>query len=218
MNARLAPILSQIDVCLAEATKARTRIGSTNQSHPPSAEVYAILTRCGAAVGRFAPTGSVYEIRGKGVKGGVPIAMMYQMEGILQALRDDYEAGYLQTIEELIHADLFADFLEMAEELQTKGFKVPAAVIAGSVLEEHLRKLAAASGVNTETGGKPKKANTINADLVKAGVYNKHEQAQVLAFLALRNHAAHGEYDEYDHTQVVALIRDVRDFMVRHPA
>ena len=37
---------------------------------------------------------------------------------------------------------LFADFLEMASELQRKGFKDAAAVIAGSTLEEHLRKLA----------------------------------------------------------------------------
>lgn len=57
-------------------------------------------------------------------------------------MREDYEAGYMRTVEELIHADLFADFLERTDELVSKGYKDPAAVLAGSVLEEHLRKLA----------------------------------------------------------------------------
>lgn len=59
--------------------------------------------------------------------------------GVVVSLRADIEADYLQTIAQLIHADVFADFLEMADELQSKGFKDPAAVLTGSVLEEHLR-------------------------------------------------------------------------------
>src|SRR5262249_40662992 len=35
--------------------------------------------------------------------------------GILRALRAAYTSGYLATVTELIHADLFADFLEMAD-------------------------------------------------------------------------------------------------------
>jgi hypothetical protein len=140
------------------------------------------------------------------------------LAGVLQALRADFDAGYLRSIEELIHANVFADFLEMADELQTKDFKDPAAVLAGSVLEEHLRKLAVASGVTIEVNGKPKKADTINAELAKAEVYNKLEQKSVTAWLDLRNKAAHGMYGEYNADQVAAVIRDVRGFMVRHAA
>jgi hypothetical protein len=66
---------------------------------------------------------------------------MEQVRGTLQALRDDYESGYLQSVVELVHADIFADFLDMADYLIQQGYKDPAAVVAGSVLEEHLRKL-----------------------------------------------------------------------------
>jgi hypothetical protein len=38
-----------------------------------------------------------------------------QLPGLLRALRADYAAGYLRKISELIHADLFSDFLEMAD-------------------------------------------------------------------------------------------------------
>ena len=40
-----------------------------------------------------------------------------------------------------MHAELFADFLEMADYLLSEGYKDPAAVLGGSMLEEHLRQL-----------------------------------------------------------------------------
>lgn len=138
---------------------------------------------------------------------------------MLEAIRMDYEAGYFTSVSEIVHADLFADFLEMADELLSKGFKDPAAVMAGSVLEEHSRKLAQKHGLPFEDDdGKALKADRINADLAHADVYNKLEQKSITAWLDLRNKAAHGEYDKYDHRQVAALISSVRDFLTRHPA
>jgi hypothetical protein len=139
--------------------------------------------------------------------------------GVLVALRKDVEAGYLQTLQELVHADLFADFLEMADELQRSGYKDAAAVIAGSTLEEHLRKLAAKNQLSTQKpDGSPKKADALNAELAGVPAYNKLVQKSVTAWLDLRNSAAHGKYGEYDHGQVAALIRDVRNFAGRYPA
>jgi hypothetical protein len=78
------------------------------------------------------------------------------------------------------------------------------------------RRLAAKFDINVEkSDGSPRKADTINADLVKAGAYNKLEQKSVVAWLDLRNKAAHGEYD---HQQVDGLVRDVRSFLIRHTA
>jgi hypothetical protein len=136
-----------------------------------------------------------------------------------RAIRADVEAGYTQTLEELVHADVFSDLLEMAAELQRSGYKDAAAVIAGSTLEEHLRKLAAKHAVSIEKpGGGPKKADTLNADLAGSGAYNKLEQKNVTAWLDLRNSAAHGKYDDYDHKQVAGLVQSIGDFMVRHSA
>jgi hypothetical protein len=66
--------------------------------------------------------------------------------------------------------------------------------------------------------GSPKKADAVNAELTAAGTYNGLEQKSVTAWLDLRNKAAHGHYDDYDHQQVAALIRDVREFLIRNPA
>jgi hypothetical protein len=142
--------------------------------------------------------------------------------GVLVALRSDIEAGYVRTLEELVHADVFADFLEMATELQNKGYKDAAAVVAGSTLEEHLRTLSAKHGLTVnKDDGSPKKADLLNAELAdraKGDAYNKLVQKQVTAWLDLRNKAAHGQYGEYEHPQVAAMISGIRDFMASNLA
>lgn len=66
---------------------------------------------------------------------------VHSLYGILSALRVAYDKNLLQSIEELIHGDVFQDFLEMAEYLLQDNSKDPAAMLIGCVLEEHLRKL-----------------------------------------------------------------------------
>jgi hypothetical protein len=145
-----------------------------------------------------------------------------RLAGILRALRSDYENGYLASVQELVHADLFNDFLEMASYLHAEGYKDPAAVMAGGVLEEQLRKLCLKNGLPIEdakpTGNEPKKAGRLNDDLAGHGVYNKLDQKQVTSWLDLRNKAAHGQYTEYTKEQVALMLQGIRDFIMRNPA
>ena len=57
-----------------------------------------------------------------------------------------------------------------------------------------------------------KKADTLNAHLAKASVYNKLEQKNVTALARLRNDAAHGHVEIDDSAQVALLFQSVRDF------
>jgi hypothetical protein len=143
--------------------------------------------------------------------------------GILKELRNDIASGYLVSVQELIHAEMFADFLEMARYLLSEGYRDPAAVLIGGVLEGHLRKLCAKNNIPIETTDsrgvpRPKKAETMNADLAREGVYSKLDQKSVTAWLDLRNKAAHGQYDEYTQQQVEFLLQQVTDFLTRYPA
>jgi hypothetical protein len=180
-------------------------------------------TACVAAIERFTEPESAYRRTAQEPSANQWLSSdsstLVHIIGVLLALRADIDAGYLRTIEELVHAEVFADFLEMASELQKSGYKDAAAVIAGSTLEEHLRKLAGKAQIPTTTGkGDFAKASRLNDDLKATSVYNALQHRSVQAWLDLRNDAAHGNYGEYDHKQVAALIRDVGDFMARHPA
>ena len=138
--------------------------------------------------------------------------------GIIKALRADYNAGYLQLIHELIHADIFSDFLEMAEYLLETGFKDPSAVLVGGVLEEHLRKLCQKNSIPDSLNDHPKKADKMNSELASSQIYGKLEQKSVTAWLDLRNKAAHAKYNEYTNDQVKVMLMGVREFVSRYPA
>ena len=98
------------------------------------------------------------------------------------------------------------------------GYKDAAAVIAGSTLESHLRQLSNRLGIPSQATSKPKKADTLNAELAKARAYAGIDQKSVTAWLGLRNDAAHGNYSAYDKNQVALMISGIRDFIARKPA
>jgi hypothetical protein len=135
---------------------------------------------------------------------------------VLKALRADYAAGRLKTFQERVHSDLFSDFPEMAEYLlEDEGLKAPAAVLAGGVLEEHLRKPCAKHSVPLPA--KPK-LDTMNADLKKQGVYGGNEQKQVTAWAGIRNSAAHSKPADYTAEQVRLMVQGIRHIISTYPA
>jgi hypothetical protein len=191
------------------------------QAESGVASVRVLMTRCQAAIDRAASPSSAYAKAAVEVmeSSAARIWQRDELVSIVTALRDDYAGGYMTTIEELVHASVFDDFIQMAEELVSKGYKDPAAVIGGSVLEEHLRKLTLRSGMQVHApDGRPMTADRLNGNLGKASVYNQLEQKSVTAWLDLRNKAAHGHYEEYDEFQVGLMLQGVRNFTARYVA
>lgn len=191
----------------------------------PKSDRQALVTRAISAVHRISGQRSPYSRDiDRLLKTLVPLhEHMTSIMGVAQALLDDLQAGYLRSLVEIVHADIFSDFLKMAWHLCDSGYKDAAAVIAGSTLESHVRELCNKAGIPLETtkpnGDKvPKNADTMNANLAADEVYGKLDQKNVTAWLGLRNKAAHGEYDEYSKEQVVLLISNIRDFIARNPA
>lgn len=210
-------VIKEVDEVIAECRNLTRHNSAGWQQHNHMAALMS------AAITRLAPPGSQYlarmsdvlEVASKGVTSSTCTAL----QGILEALRSDYATGRLVGVAELIHADVFGDFLEMAAHLLGEGYKDAAVVIAGSTLEGHLRKLCDKHNVpTTEPTGAPRKASTLNAELRKAGAYDLTDDKHVTAWLGLRNAAAHGDYSKYFAGQASLLIEGVRDFIRRRPA
>jgi hypothetical protein len=206
-------IVLQLDQLLA-----RYRVAvSSDADNMPFGRVQELITSAHAAIERLAPPGSPYLTNcASAIK--ETSNNEYQLEwlmGIVEALRHDYAADALAPIQELIRAEVFDDFLEMAEHLMELGYKDPAAVLIGGVLEQHLRKLALRASIDTESNGKPKKADTLNSELASGKVYDKLDQKNITSWLDLRNKAAHAEYSSYSAEQVKLLLLGVRDFIRR---
>lgn len=133
--------------------------------------------------------------------------------GILKAVEHDIKSGMLADFRSLIQAEIFADFLDMAEHLHRENYKDAAAVLLGAVLEDSLRKIADTNGVSTlNSKGKPLTIDPLNAALAKKGVYTPLVQKQITSWANLRNDAAHGHFDQYDSAQVQQMLLFVQKF------
>jgi hypothetical protein len=211
---------AQLDGIIKDYEAMRKASEHKDLSDLPKDDRQSLLTRAVAAVHRISGSASTYSTEVERIIKQTPALHVHtsSVVGIVKALRHDVTAGYLQTIVELAHATIFADFLEMAQHLHGAGYRDAAAVITGSTLETHLRELCKKHGITVESNGKPKKADQLNAELTKANVYSALDQKNVTAWLGLRNKAAHGEYPAYGNDQVALLIAGVRDFLTRAPA
>ncbi len=137
-------------------------------------------------------------------------------KGILNAIKLEIKDGFILSIRDLVSGEVFSDFIETAEYFLKEKYKEPAAVIIGSVLENRLRSLMSANNLDIlDQKGKQKKASLLNDELYKADVYGKLDQKSIVAWLDLRNQAAHGHYNEYNQQQVEIMLNYVRDFINR---
>ncbi|MFT7043642.1 MAG: hypothetical protein ACJAW7_002404 [Candidatus Azotimanducaceae bacterium] len=213
--------IAQLEEIVSEYRNALGRSQHDDASDVLSAaDVSELITRGLSAIERASGTSSTYMERARTIlqTKGNDWGYLPQVIGVTNSLKHDISSGYLKSFEELIHGDIFSDYLEMAEHLCATGYKDAAAVIAGSTLEAHIKKLCTKFSVALENDGRPKKADTLNADLVKAGAYSKLDQKGVTFWLGLRNDAAHGDYNNYTKEQIELLIQNVRNFIVRHAA
>jgi hypothetical protein len=211
--------LDQLNALLDEYAKKAPQLRQPTWRELP-AEFRVLSNRLLAAIDRLTvPTSTYARAADQQRTNGYDNLRLSELAVIATALRDDIQAGWLASVVEIAHADTHSEYLEMAEELLTKKYKDAAAVIAGTSLEVHLHALCTKHSINLQApNGSPKKADTMNADLKAAGVYNTLEQKQVTAWLAIRNSAANGNYGDYDEAGVKGLIEGVRNFAAKYSA
>jgi hypothetical protein len=136
-----------------------------------------------------------------------------ELVGILRGVQQDIRSGLLRDLRRLIQAEVFADYLEMAEHLLNEGYKDAAAVLLGATLEDSLRKVAITRSIETASvTGKPLTIDPLNVALAKDGAYGPLVQKQVTTWANLRNDAAHGRFDKYDEQQVRQMLIFVQKF------
>ncbi|WP_218190321.1 DUF4145 domain-containing protein [Pseudomonas sp. CC6-YY-74] len=135
-----------------------------------------------------------------------------ELKAVFKATKDDFDGGYLASYKSIVQAEVFDTELEQAYELLSSGYYVAAAVICGVVLETALRELCDQSGIAYG------KLDKMNADLAKAGIYNKIVQKQITAHAGLRNSAAHGNQSEFSKQDVEQMLPAVEQFLSVHLA
>lgn len=124
--------------------------------------------------------------------------------GALEAAERDFKSGLLFDLRALVAAELLGDFLDQAEALLQAGYHVPAASLAGAVLEDTLRKLATSKGLVV-----PAKTTIdgLNIALAKAGVFDLLVQKRITALADIRNNADHGHFGKFTPDDVEDMVK-----------
>lgn len=215
--------IKQLDNILNDYNRMKSKAQHSDLSgNTTIEEITDILTRAKAAIVRIVSDKSEYY---KDIVDVLKKTHIWEGEkfryiiGTIIALKSDLQNDYLKSYSEIIQSEVFSDYLDMANHLLSEGYKDPAAVLTGSTLKVHLRELCISNKidievVNTKGISNPKKADLMNADLAKANIYSSAYQKQIIAWLDLRNKAAHGKYSEYKPEEVALMLQGIRQFIL----
>ena len=133
--------------------------------------------------------------------------------GILKALKEDLELGYLTRVRDLVSAEIFTDFIEMAQHLLDNNYKDSAASLIGAVLENGLRQIAQKHTIDVKSGDD---IGSLNTKLADKEIYNRLLQKQVQAWKAIRDSADHGKFEDYKIEDVKAMLEGVQRFLTEN--
>ncbi|WP_420463375.1 hypothetical protein [Candidatus Palauibacter sp.] len=133
--------------------------------------------------------------------------------GILKAVSEDLEDGFLTDVLTLVSAEVFTDFLAMAGHLLECEYKDPAASLCGAVLEEGLRRVATNRGVQVRERDD---LSTLNQKLAAKSIYTRLVQKRLAVWTDVRNAADHGKFSEYSKADVADMHAGVSSFLARH--
>ena len=141
--------------------------------------------------------------------------------GVLEGVKTDVETDLFGLLQHNIRESVSVDYLEQAEALiSDKTNKncshLPAAVLAGAVLENHLRVLCESANPPikiAKDNGSPKKMTEMIDCLRRADIINEVQAKHLRAWYDIRNAAAHYRPNDITKEQVCAMIKGVGEFL-----
>jgi hypothetical protein len=142
-----------------------------------------------------------------------------QINKIMQSYLGYVEAGLLQDVspERRAQLDVVSDFLEQAQRLLESKSVHPAsaAVIIGAALEEFLRTWIENDEIFM--GNKKPSIDSYSKSLREEKLITKQDAKDITSWAGLRNHAAHGEWEEVsDKSRISLMLEGVNLFMRKH--
>lgn len=143
---------------------------------------------------------------------------------LLRGIKDDLEKGFLDDVAAAIEAEIACDYMAQADQLLAESHRgkfdhVPAAVLAGAVLEKALRTICNQQQplIPQKTAkGDHKTLGPLIDELKKARVFNEAKAKQLRAWADIRNLAAHGEFNQFKRTDVDPMIIGINNFLADH--
>lgn len=140
---------------------------------------------------------------------GMPFRVVQKLYGVLVSVNTEWKYGLLRSIEYIVVAETFDDFIDHASLYHKANKVIEASILASAVLEDTIKKIALKNGIDTNN----KTLEPLIDSLVKADVLTGVKAKRVKSYAGVRNHAMHAEWDKIDIKDVGEIIRGVRELI-----
>ncbi len=131
-----------------------------------------------------------------------------QMYGLLCSASNEWSNGLMGQIEYIYVAETFDDFLDHAEEFHKAKKIIESSILASTVLEDTMKKIAIKNSLNLKLTLDP-----LIDELVKIGVFTKVKAKRVKAYAGVRNSALHANWSDIDINDVGEMIKGTRELI-----
>ena len=132
------------------------------------------------------------------------------LQGIFKSAKEDFEGGYVFNVDLTISGEVFGDFIVLAKQSLSEGYKDVAAVLASAALEDSLKRYALVNGLNVEN---KQMTEVINA-LKSKGLVSGAQKSLLDAMPKIRNYALHAEWEKVSEPDVNSIIGYVEQFLL----
>lgn len=138
--------------------------------------------------------------------------------GVLKGIGEDFDLNLLAAAVSEIEFQVSCAYMDQAKALlQTQGILnsniTAAAVLTGISLERRLRTLWEEKNRPEAAPDQPKRLGGLIDDLKKVNAISEAKAKQLRAWADIRNHAAHGEYDQFSVNELKQMIDGVGNFL-----
>lgn len=141
----------------------------------------------------------------------------------LRSVKTELQNGSLDSLALQIESAVLSDYLSQAESILKESTGeltyVPAAVLAGASLERSLRTICSRLEPSEPVVNDKEDFLGMNAliDVLKRRqVFNEVQAKQLRAWVAIRNSAAHGKFEEFSRHQVEQMLKGITAFIAQH--
>lgn len=140
---------------------------------------------------------------------GIPILVFQRMFGLISSAYEEWSKGILKDIHYIVAAETFDDFLDHATEYHKANKKNEAAILASSVLEDTIKKIAIKNNITT----KGVSLEPLIESLISSDIFTVVKGKRIKAYAGIRNKAMHAEFDEFDIRDVGEMIKGIRELI-----
>lgn len=130
--------------------------------------------------------------------------------GVFNAAKEDYEHGYVFSLERAVSGEVFGEFVLLAKQTLDEGHKDVAAVLACAALEDTLKRYARSEGLDVDDKDMQQVINALKAK----GLVSGARKTLLDPMPKIRDYAMHANWDKITAESVGGVIGFVEQFLL----